>query len=197
VQLAVGQARMVIDDTDDHRLALGVASAQGAITGGPVAGLVELGQTQRVDVQQRAGLRPLIAARALTRLLGQPRDAVAPQHLADARPMPAIAEHRQAHLTPAGPGPRLEDLLLLRGAQRPRAAPRDRPARRQTTEVLPRRRRRRVPAVALRLDRGRRAGKRSRDLAQRLAGLTAPDHRDPRRQSELTSTVLHVRPLLR
>src|SRR5690606_38151099 len=65
VQLAVRQARVVVLDADDDRLAdppgpRGLA----AIAGGPVARRVELRGRKRVDVQQGAGLGPLITSRS-------------------------------------------------------------------------------------------------------------------------------------
>ena len=63
---------------------------------------VELGQLERVDVQQRPGLGPLIAPRGL-RALAAPltTDAVTLEHLPDRRAVPA-GQPRQAHRPPVG-----------------------------------------------------------------------------------------------
>ena len=61
VQLAIGQAGVVIDDAEHERGAgLAGAVALGTLSGGPVARTIELRQPQRVEMQQRAGLGPLI-----------------------------------------------------------------------------------------------------------------------------------------
>ena len=52
VQLAVGQAGVVVDDADDLDLArVARAMGLGAIAVRPVPGPIELGQLERVDVQ--------------------------------------------------------------------------------------------------------------------------------------------------
>jgi hypothetical protein len=62
VQLAVGQAAVVIDHRDHIDAAGSAGAVPGAIRGRPVPGPFELGQLHRVDVQQRTGGGPLIAA---------------------------------------------------------------------------------------------------------------------------------------
>src|SRR3954469_10442483 len=58
----VGQAGVVVDDADDlDGAGLAGAVALGAIAMSPVARHLELRQAEGVDVQQRTGLRPLIA----------------------------------------------------------------------------------------------------------------------------------------
>jgi hypothetical protein len=65
MDLAVRQARVIIDHADDLDLA-GVASlVLLAAAHRPVSGPIKLRQLERVDVQQRAGLRPLVAPAAV------------------------------------------------------------------------------------------------------------------------------------
>src|SRR5204862_2572969 len=71
VEHAVGQAGVVVDDADDDGAAgLARAVALGAVAVRPMPGPLELRRAEGVDVQQRAGLGPLIAAIALA--LGAP-----------------------------------------------------------------------------------------------------------------------------
>src|SRR4051794_851406 len=113
MQFGVDQAGVVIDDADDLDLAgPSGAVALAAIAVGPVAGPVELGQLEGVDVQQRAGFGPLIAP-AAGRPLGAPltADAVALEDLPDRRAMPP-AEELQLHRPVVGLLSRLEDRPL-------------------------------------------------------------------------------------
>src|SRR5690606_33038472 len=132
------QARVVVLDADDDRLAdppgpRGLA----AIAGGPVARRVELRGRKRVDVQQGAGLGPLITSRSRAGPAAAPvADAVAPQNLPDRRARPA-RQPRQPHRPPVRLLARLENPLLLLGAQRPWAGLRHRPPRQQTREIGP------------------------------------------------------------
>jgi hypothetical protein len=98
-------------------------------------------------MQQRAGLAPLIASKGVALCAPAPRNPVALEHLPDRRSVPA-GQRRQAHRTPVRAGPGIEDLLLVFGVQRVRAAARHRPPRMQTREVLPRPPRRPVASAA-------------------------------------------------
>src|SRR4051794_34595727 len=125
VDLAVDQPGVVIDHADDLDLA-GPARAVmlAAVAVGPVPGPLELRQLEGVDVQQRAGLGPLIASRAGRPLAASlAADAVALEHLVDRRTMPASQE-LQLHRPPVGLLARLKDRPLGLSAQAPRARPR-------------------------------------------------------------------------
>ena len=128
VDLAVGQAGVVVDDADDLDLAGArrVRVRLAAVAVRPVAGPVELGQLERVDVQQRAGLGPLIAARGLRPLAATlARHAVTLEHLPDRRAMPP-GQELQLHRPPVGLLARGQDRLLGLDAQRPRTRARPR-----------------------------------------------------------------------
>ncbi len=96
VQLAVGQPGVVVDHADDHGLSARRGScAFGALAGSPVPGAARTWAAEGVDVQQRAGLGPLIAAGGLARLAAAPaRDAVTAQDLPAGRAVPT-GERRQ------------------------------------------------------------------------------------------------------
>src|SRR4051794_14678807 len=109
----------------------------GALAGRPMAGLVELDDRERVDVQQRARLGPLKAPgrRLGLRAASPPRTAMALEHLPRRRAMPA-GDRRKTHRPPVRPGPRLENLLLELRTQRPRTRLGNRAARLQTGATL-------------------------------------------------------------
>src|SRR3954453_8892392 len=110
------------------------AGGRGAAPVRPVTGPVEPRQLERVDVQQRPRLGPLIAPRGL-RALGAPltRHAVTRQDLPDRRAMPA-GQPRQAHrpVVRLRSGP--EDRPLSLAAQRPRTRTRPRRPAGQTRQ---------------------------------------------------------------
>jgi hypothetical protein len=80
------------------------------------------------------------------------------------------------------------------GAERPRTAARPRRARAQTRQRHPLRARCALPAVPPTMRRGRRNSTLRRRRAKRTPPLNQPDQPQPSGQSELASTVLHVRP---
>ena len=195
VQFAVGQAGVVIDDADDlDRARVAGAMRLAAVAVSPVAGAVELGQLERVDVQQRPGLGPLIAPRGL-RALGAPltTDTVTLEDLPDRRTVPT-RQPRQAHRPPVGLRSGVEDRPLVLHAERPRARARPRGPRAQTLKaralliagVLPTM----PPAVRGR----RRDAQAGRGLPERRPLLDQPNQLTATLQSELAPTVLHVRP---
>jgi hypothetical protein len=195
MQLAVGQAGVVVDDTDDLDLARPAAAvALAAVTVRPVAGPVELRQLEGIDVQQRAGLGPLIAPGRLPRLAAPlPAHAVALEHLPARRAVPA-GQPRQAHRPPIGLLARAEDRLLVFVAERPRARLRDRSTRRTPRAAGPLDITGLKPPLPGRGHRRRRASHRAGDRARLLAGEKARHHLTLRARSEPTSTVHHVRP---
>jgi hypothetical protein len=104
---------VVVDDADDLDLA-GVAGLVllAALPGRPVPGPIESGQLERVDVQQGAGLRPLIAPGALRALAASPaRDTMTPEHLVDRRTVPT-GEELQLHRPVVGLAAGVQDRLL-------------------------------------------------------------------------------------
>jgi hypothetical protein len=113
VQFAVGQAAVIIQDADHDRLARPAGFVLfRALTGGPMPGPVELGQAERVDVQQRPRVGPLIAAMRAPLTARATTDPVTLEHLPTRRAMPA-GQPRQPHRTPVGLLACVEDRLLL------------------------------------------------------------------------------------
>jgi hypothetical protein len=73
---------VVVQDADHDRLArLARLVLFGALAGRPVSGPVELRQPQRVDVQQRARVCPLIAAMRSTLAARSAAEPVTLEHL--------------------------------------------------------------------------------------------------------------------
>ena len=197
VQLAVGQAGVIVDDAD-HLDRAGPAGLVllGALPGRPVPRPVELRQLERVDVQQRPGLGPLIAAACSAAALAAPpaRDAMTRQHLVDRRAMPA-GQELQLHRPVVGLLARGQDRPLSLSAQRPRTRPRPRGLRvrrhasdaRSSSLAA-------TPAMPPPMRRGRRNRTLSRRGPKRAPTLDQTNQLQTARQSELASTVLHVRP---
>jgi hypothetical protein len=104
-----------------------------------------------------------------------------------------VGQRRQAHRSQIPPRPRVQESLLIIRTERLRTTARNRPPRPQRRDVRPRGRIARQPALPRRPDRVWRTRQRARDRPKRVAGLAAPHHLDPGRQSEPTSTVLHLR----
>src|SRR5215210_802901 len=198
VQLAVDQAGVVVYD-GDHLDRAGPAGlvTLGALPGRPVPGPVELRQLERVDVQQGASLGPLIATAAVAVLAAAPaRDAVTREHLPDRRAMPA-GQELQLHRPVVGVLARGQDRCLRVGAQRPRTRPRYRRPGPQTRPRDPLSLRRLLPTTPPPMRRGDRNRTLSRRRSKRAPTLNQPNQLQTARQSELASTVFHVRPLLR
>jgi hypothetical protein len=163
----------------------------------PVPRPVELRQFLGVDVQQRARLRPFKAAVALPRPRAAAlRASVTSQHLPNRAA--AIADQAREPSRPVVRAlPRIKDALLDLRAQRPRATPRPRGSGAQTRQRGALGLRRHAPAMPPPMRRGRRNRTLSRRGAKRASPLDQPDQLQTARQSELASTVFHVRPLLR
>ncbi len=196
VQLAVGQAAVVVQDADHDGLAgLACLVLLGALAGGPVPGPIELGHPERVDVQQRARVGPLVATMRAAFPARSSADPVTLEHLPVRQAMPA-GQPRQPHRPPIGLRSGVQDRLLLLGRQRPRTRPGDRPPRRTPASVRPLGLARGQPPVPRRGDRRRRAPHRPVDGPRVLAGEHARHHLTLRPRSEPASTVCHVRPSL-
>ena len=192
VQLGVDQAAVVVEHPNDDALAQ-PPLAHGTIAVRPMPGAVKALHRERVDVQQRSGLRPLITAMRLALAAAPARDPVALEHLVDRRAMPA-AQHRQAHRPPIRPRACPQNLLLGRVTQRPRTRPRDRPTGHTPHPADALLDAGGKPTIARRRHRRGRAPHRPRDRARLLAGEKARDHLTLRARSEPASTVRHVRP---
>src|SRR6476469_4828 len=121
MDLGIDQAGVIFDHADHLHLPR-VARAVGlaALTVRPVARPVEFRQLERVDVQQRSGLGPLITTRALrTHGAALAAHAVAVEDLPDRRAM-TPAKQLQLHRPVVRLLSRREDRLLSLAAERPR-----------------------------------------------------------------------------
>src|SRR4051812_1202595 len=103
---------------------------------------------------------------------------------------------RQPRRPVARPSPRPQDPLLSLGAQPPRTTARPRRPGPQTRQRRPLSLRRRFPAMPPPMRGGRRNRTLSRRGPKRAPTLNQTDQLQPARQSELASTVFHVRPPL-
>lgn len=194
VQLAVGQASVVVDDADHDRLA-------------GLAGLVGLGALPRRPMARK----PRTSGAQSRRYAAAPRPqsihsvawSDAPENAACAtcrdKPRPsrsssgADRSDTSGASAPVGLLPRLQDRLLLLGAQRPRTTPRDRStsaqARPRHTILLAGG----LPPMPPPMRRCRRDVQRRRGGPQRRTPLNQPDQLQTPSQSELAPTVFHVR----
>jgi len=157
VQLHVGKATVIVD----HAVGVGLTGvsgpmALGAVAVRPVAGAIEALETLDVEMKQRPGLGPLIAAIGLAGLRAAANGAsVSAQHLPDRRAM-AAADALQASRAVVGALASVEDLSLSLGVKLPGTAARAWRARSQALARGPLGMRRRDPAVPPTVRGGRR-----------------------------------------
>src|SRR5829696_1535283 len=146
-------------------------------------------------MQQRARLRPFEPTEGLALPAPPARNAMAVEHLPD-RAAAEADQPGQPRRAVAGPLTGGNDLALTLSRQRPRTRPGPRRPSPQAGARRPLSCARRPPPVPPPVRRRRRHAERGRGRPQRIAPFHQLNQLEPPRQSELASTVFHVRPLL-
>ena len=184
---------MVVDDADHDRLAAPRLRRSERSPCAQWPGRSNLRQLEAVDVQQRAGLRPLVAAcRLALRASAALRAAVAAQDPPDRRAV-AAAEELQAHPPPVRALARASRILLLARRRAARGTSPAPAAWARTRPPEPGRPPRPPANDPGRRHRRRRAAHRAGDRPRLLAGEKARNHLALCTRSEPAPTVCHVR----
>src|SRR5829696_752075 len=146
-------------------------------------------------MQQRTRLRPLEPTEGLALAAPAARNTMAVEHLPD-RAAAEPDQPGQPRRAVAGPPTGSDDLGLTLSRQRPRTGPRPRRPGPQASPRRPLSCARHPPPVPPPVRRRRRHAEGGRGRPQRIAPFHQLNQLEPPRQSELASTVFHVRPLL-